>query len=76
VVLHYEAREREMEVKGNARSSFWYNLDENKLQCWEMKLLRFTFFSAALSFYQKGPRTLSLVFMIKISVKRKHDYGA
>jgi hypothetical protein len=75
-MLYYEAREQEMEIKGNARSPFWYNLDENKIQRWEMKLPRFTLFSATLSFCQKGSRPRSLVFMIKISVKRKHDYGA
>jgi hypothetical protein len=47
-MLYYEVREQEMEVKGNARSPFWYNLDGNKIQLWEIKLLKFTLFSATL----------------------------
>ena len=64
-------------VKDNAQSSFWYNLDEIKIEHLEMKkLLRFKFFSAKLPYYQKGPRPRPLVFMIKTSVNRKDEYGA
>ena len=76
-MLYYGAGEQEKKANGNARSSFLYNLDENKIHRWQVKkLLWFILISATLSLFQKGLRPHPLVFMIKTIVKRKDEYGA